>query len=456
MLLGILFQQIPIGDPYFRAVLVSLIPAAISSGLIASGVRRYLNDNKSLLPLVAGLVAALGFGLSPFVWSQAVIVEVHGLQALFVVISFWWAGTLIHFQPDKNALWQFALYAFLFGIGLGNHITLILIFPAILICMAAAFKNGLSKKWIIIQSLSLAAGLLVYLYLPIRAVQFPPINWGNPSSLEGFLWLVSGKPYQKLLFNLTGEQYINRLPALINLFKDQFGYSGLILAVIGAVQYKFKKNLLNIFLIYVFFISSIFAIVYSTDDSINYLLPAFLVAAIWIALGLAVVFFWKIRNFPIGQLITIGAILFILIRIPFIFNEVNPKNQTQPADYAEKFLTVIPENALVFTSADLDSFPLWYYHFGLKWRGDIRIVVLPLTQFRWYQQTLIKTYPDLIFPEVIATESNNNQNWGAEVERLNTGRPLCKTTILKGESPEIIAICSNGLNLEYPAGPINY
>ena len=134
---------------------------------------------------MAGLVAALGFGLSPFVWSQAVIVEVHGLQALFVVISFWWAGTLIHFQPDKTALWQFALYAFLFGIGLGNHITLILIFPAILICVAAAYKNGLSKKWIIIQGLSLAAGLLVYLYLPIRAAQFPPINWGNPSSLEG-------------------------------------------------------------------------------------------------------------------------------------------------------------------------------------------------------------------------------------------------------------------------------
>ena len=160
----------------------------------------------------------------------------------------------------------------------------------------------------------------------------------------------------------------------------------------------------------------------------------------------------KLEISQLVKLISFGAILFLLIRIPFIFNDVNPKNQTQPADYAENFLTVIPENALVFTSADLDSFPLWYYHFGLKWRGDIRIVVLPLTQFRWYQQTMIRTYPDLIFPEVIATESNNNQNWGAEVERLNTGLPLCKTTILKGESPKIIAICSNGLNLEYPTG----
>lgn len=454
MLLGILFQQIPIGDPYFRTVLLSLIPAALSAGLIASGVRRYLDDHEGLLARIAGLAAALGFGLSPFVWSQAVIVEVHGLQTLFVVISIWWAAELIHFEMERTILWKFALLAFVYGVGIGNHITLILISPGILLGMVAAYKNGFPKKGIILQGLFLAAGLLVYLYLPIRAAHYPPINWGNPSSPEGFIWLVSGKPYQELLFNLTGVQVVNRLLSWANIIKDQFGIIGIVLAVIGAVQFKFKKNLLNIFLIYVFFISSIFAIVYSTDDSINYLLPAFLVAAIWIALGLTVIYFWKFRKFALGQFITIGVMLFIIGRIPFIFSEVDPRDQTQPADYAEKFLSEMPENAMVYTSADLDTFPLWYYHFGLKWREDVRIIVLPLTQFRWYQETLLNIYPDLTFPEVIKVESNNSQRWGTEVEKLNVGRPFCKTTIQKGESPEIIALCSNGVNIVFPVGSV--
>jgi hypothetical protein len=39
----------------------------------------------------------------------------------------------------------------------------------------------------------MAVGLLVYLILPLRAASHPPVNWGNPATAGGFLWLVSGR-----------------------------------------------------------------------------------------------------------------------------------------------------------------------------------------------------------------------------------------------------------------------
>ncbi len=79
---------------------------------------------------------------------------------------------------------------------------------------------------------------------------------------------------------------------------------------------------------------------------------------------------------------------------------MDPRSQDQPARYAVQFLQEAPPNAIVATTTDKDTFPLWYYHFGLHERPDLRIVVLPLTQFVWYQQTLVHTYPDLEFPSI--------------------------------------------------------
>jgi hypothetical protein len=45
----------------------------------------------------------------------------------------------------------------------------------------------------------LGAGLLTYLYLPLRALQEPFLNLGNPSSPGRFLWVVTAEAFQKSL-----------------------------------------------------------------------------------------------------------------------------------------------------------------------------------------------------------------------------------------------------------------
>jgi len=95
----------------------------------------------------------------------------------------------------------------------------------------------------------------------------------------------------------------------------------------------------------------------------------------------------------------------ILVRIPGTRNLVDPRKQDQPARYAEQFLNDAPKGAIVYTTSDQDSFPLWYYHFGLKERQDLRIIVLPLTQFTWYQQTLVHVLHGFELPTGLYTRS---------------------------------------------------
>src|SRR4030066_553774 len=84
ILLGIIFQYIPISTPVFRGVLESLIPAALGAGLL-TGWMGFVTGSKSAAHLSAAVVTVITWSVAPLLFSQAVIIEVHGLQSLIVV-----------------------------------------------------------------------------------------------------------------------------------------------------------------------------------------------------------------------------------------------------------------------------------------------------------------------------------------------------------------------------------
>jgi hypothetical protein len=443
MLLGLVLQKLPIGSEFFRAILVSLLPAAIGAGLLAALLRRFFLTSDHWSSFVFSFSSGVLWGLSTFLWSQAVIIEVHGLQSLFIVLALWWILELLDEKTRASGA-SLPVLSFLFGLGLGNHITLSFFLPAIVLASVSAFRAGLPKKTLISQLLFLLLGLLVYCYLPIRAAQMPPINWGNAATWEGFWWLVSGKVYHNLVFDITFEKIISRIFAFAYFLRQQFGIIGIILAVVGLFQHEFKSRWTRAILLYLFFVYAAFAITYGTDDSVVYLLPSILVFAILIGLSLSFLFPWRRKSIPLGQiLIALCAVLF-LVSIPQTFRNVDVRSNTSPADFAESALAKLPQNAILTTSSDPDSFPLWYYHYGLGLRPDLTIFTLPLTQFRWYQETLIHTYPKIRFPTPIQAMANKNQNWGEQVAALNPTLPHCNSLVLRAETTQIQISCSTG------------
>jgi hypothetical protein len=440
ILLGILFQYIPINTPVFRGVLESIIPSALAAGLLAGWVGTVL-VSRSAIHLGAMVVTGIAWGVAPLLFSQAVIVEVHGLQSLIVVLVVWWITLNLQSDPTKDKNWIFVL-SFLIGLGCGNHVTIALLAPVALVVLIYTGHRIGSWRLVLAQLSLVLAGMLVYIYLPLRAQTYPPINWGNPQTWSGFIWEVTGDPYRSLMFETQTSVLWERIRSISAVILDQFGALGLVAGVIGAIHYSFPIRWLRWILLWIFVIYIVFSIGYNTQDSVGYLLPAVMVFAIWIGLALPAFSDIKWKRVPVGYLLIGVLILSICLRIPGTRTRLDPRSQDQPALYAEQFLQDAPQDAIVYTSTDQDTFPLWYYHFGLHQRPDLRIVVLPLTQFVWYQETLVHTYPDLEYPALYEKDLPNS-DWGKQIQSMNPVRTVCNTRLSSTSGTGISYECTS-------------
>ncbi len=138
---------------------------------------------------------------------------------------------------------------------------------------------------VVLLVVCLLAPLLLYLYLPLR---------GHVGSLDGtfvntwggfWRWVLAGD-YGAFL----GDNPLARdLDASFygGLFWQQFGPVGLALAVVGLIDLALRKRLKALALIGLSFVAYVaFAVLYRVPDVEVFCIPAFLLIAIWIGLGL--------------------------------------------------------------------------------------------------------------------------------------------------------------------------
>lgn len=426
LLLARLFLALPAGSPAFRTNLLSATCAALASVVVVrlvsrsyAGPRRYAQ--------AGGLVAGLAFGLSPVLWSQAVITEVYTLHALFTALILYTLpmGGLVatHAAGRRNYL-----AGLLFGVALGNHLTTVLLMPPWLLLAVRPEAGGRWQVRALAERLAgLVTGLLVYVYLPLRASAHPPVNWGNPVDLAGFWWVVSGVPYRALVFGLPSGYVLNRIQGWAGLILAQFGLLGMGVAFYGLFFGRANSSRLKAVTVWSAAVFSIFAIGYNTVDSYAYLLPAFLAMAVWLGLGLATALagLQGFRARGPGRLILASGLVLALA-----FNAVvqTPGVDASQATAAETFgravMAKAPPGGLIFTHGDQDSFAAWYFQIVLRQRPDLAIVVEPLLAFDWYRENLAATYPGLAMPAIPAQPA---ASWRQALSQANR-RPVCDTS----------------------------
>jgi hypothetical protein len=142
-----------------------------------------------------------------------------------------------------------------------------------------------------------------------------------------------------------------------------------------------------------------FAIMYATYDSFMYLIPAFLCFAIWIGLGVDGLMDILVRRFrKIG---VVGGFIFILYLFSLAGNhwhQVDASQDLRAERFGREVLAQAPANAIVFAKGDKAIFTMWYFHYALRNRPDLAVVVTDLLPFDWYQETLHFNYPALKLP----------------------------------------------------------
>ncbi|HPJ57046.1 MAG TPA: DUF2723 domain-containing protein, partial [Kiritimatiellia bacterium] len=142
---------------------------------------------ENLVCLIAGISGGLLLAFSPVLWSQSVIVEVYSLNAFFqmavLLLIYMWMC-----RPKSDTLLYLA--AFLFGLGLTNHQTLL--FLGLALGLAVVLKEA-----VLFRDFALAAMPIgVAFILAARGIQLfaPPEAFMELGGADGALWKWSRGP----------------------------------------------------------------------------------------------------------------------------------------------------------------------------------------------------------------------------------------------------------------------
>lgn len=181
-LVGHLFTLVPFGRIAWRVNLASAAGAAACCLVLFFLLRSLFLELEKDARVAAGAsaaAAAAAFGLGRAFWSQAVVAEAYAVNALALAAVLYAAFTFVR---TRDARWGY-LAAFVGGLALGAHTSSAIISIPVAAYLVWRFRRLPSLRGFCAALALVLLGFMVYLYLPVRAVQGPAINWGDPRTL---------------------------------------------------------------------------------------------------------------------------------------------------------------------------------------------------------------------------------------------------------------------------------
>jgi hypothetical protein len=301
LVLGKLFSLLPVGSVAVRVNLLSAVAAAVAVALQYEIMRHSLRADP-----VAAALAALAFGLSPVFWSQAVMAEVYALHNAFVAAILGAAlrtlppaapSEVPDAPPDHAAPRPFPLVTALFaliGLSLSNHLTTVLLVPAVGIALLMAWPRLTWRQWALTAG-ALLAGLLIYLYIPLR---WPALHEGRLMPLEDFAGWITGSRFSGALQLRAWLSDPERWRIMGRLIVSQYGWPGVALGVLGlAVMFRQSWQAALVTsaacAAYVFY-----GLNYLVPDISVFVIPVFLIQALWMGYAVNGIIRWLAKIVP--------------------------------------------------------------------------------------------------------------------------------------------------------------
>lgn len=357
---------------------------------------QFENDNS--YKIITAVAAVLILAFSKTFWMQSTSVEVYSFQLLlFSLIILSLINAFIKSDKSKVVSKYWLMFAVFLALGFSNHMTTLLIIPG------AAYlyfvKNGFNKKSIkqifFMLLVFLPILVLTYSYLPIRASQNPVLNWGNPIDLEKIIRHVTGKQYQVWIFSSidAAKKQLNYF--LINLPKEFYISSLLILFGIWISFKEFKK--LFMFLLIVFLSTVLYGINYEINDIDAYFLLAYISLAFFGLLGIQKLYQYSL-NHKIKPIFPISILsLFLIFQFAHNFSKVDQNHNYTYEDYTKTLLKSLPQNSIVF-SYQWDYFisASYYFQFVEDIRRDVIVIDKELLRRSWYYHQLKTNHPEIL------------------------------------------------------------
>ena len=401
-LLGHLFSLLPLGPLPFRLNLMSMVCGIVAVVFVYFTALR-LSRNRA-----ASACAALVLAFTPVVWSWSLVAEVFSLNNALAAAMIYFL-VVWHEEPERLGL--LAAAAFLYGLGLANQLTIVLLGPGVLFTLYRRRKHLIAQpRAIFLCVAALLVGLLPYVYLPWSARRQPLWNWGNPSSLTNFLAVVTRKHFGTLQLanasKFAGGSPFERTLALGASFSVLAG----LLLLSGAIQTRrrwyFKFSMLGFA-----FAGPIFAAYANLNVSVGltrFVLERFfpLVHVIVAPLMAFGALSWAdllssitTRLRPVAVRVAMLVVLAIVAAgVVTNCRDIDQSRNHTARRFAEDVFATLEPNSILLMNGDEVILPMAYLQDVEGYRKDVVLIVFPFLNTDWYLPQLRLQYPKLAIP----------------------------------------------------------
>ena len=433
---------LPLGADYARRInLLAAVSSAAAAGLWFLIGERWLRDVVAD-PRWRRLAAAAGafIGATMFTGgNQSVANEkVYTLSVMSIALVLWLVVRWADRPADTRRDHLLVLIVYLLALTATNHLMGVLVAPAVLAYVLTTDPRVLLRpRFLVAAVLVAAAGTSVNLFIPIRAHLDPYLNQGDATNWEALRAVLMrdqfGKPsvFDNPMYSagpdnpgrtlaLLGQQVLN----YVQYFTWQVGrdwpagvqrglavlFAGL--GLLGAHRHwraDRRSALAMTALVVTLTAALVFYLNFKWGYSQPYAAPGldhevrerdyFFIASfaawgVWVGMGLAALMEAPLARRRWGGALAAPALLVALI--PLLGNRLTASRagETMARDYARDLLESVDPYALIVTTGDNDTFPLWHAQEVEGIRRDVSVVVLSLANTNWYLSQLQRRPPE--------------------------------------------------------------
>ncbi len=435
---------LPLAAEYAKRInIFAAVTSAAGAGFWFLVTERWI---RPILPargprLAATFAGVLAGATAWTVWNQSTVNEkVYTVSLLSIALVSWcavrWADLP---EGDRRDRWLVAA-VYLLALTSTNHQMGILAAPVVgVYILATDWRVLLKPRFLAACAVVAVVGLsLNYLYLPIRAAQYPPINEGEPI---GF--------FSKALSDVLGRvQYAkppvsNRQADIVAQYANYWQYwtwqwgrdlgalravaTGLFTALgVGGLWALLRRNrragfaalalLGTLTVLLVFFLNFKYGFSYHAGDPTitlemrevrerdYFFVASFAFAGVLLAAGFAALIRgigeWLGDRVPEARRYVVAAPVVGLALIPLLGNRVTASraHETLARDFAVDILESIEPYGILITAGDNDTFPLWFAQEVLGVRPDVTLANLSLMNTDWHLKQLRRRETPLFDP----------------------------------------------------------
>lgn len=371
---------LPFADIAYRTNLMQAFFATASVFILFFILKEIFKEKNNIFYAVISAGVSLMFGFSQVFWSQAIISEVYILNAFFILlILFIFTKTVLSGKTGSKPVF---LSFYIWALSLSNHHSAVFLFPVFLYYLWKLFISKKYESFYFLTAL-FALGLLFYIYLPMRALASPTMNWGDPSTLRDLIRTIRRAEYGSPISpsTRTFSLFLSQSASYFSILFRQFTPFLIVFSLPG-IYYLFRHNKTMLAVFLLIFISTSFGWIWILNFTLTaeqaylievFYIPSFIIAAVFIGCGLKLIIDLARRSYAKTALpVALSAVcVFLPLKSNYETNDLSDNYITYC--YGADLLDSAEKGGVLFIAGDNETFPAGYVKKVEDYRPDLSV-----------------------------------------------------------------------------------